>query len=367
MKATTSNRVWSITALLAFGVGVIVACPEHEEDRRAEVLSAIMQTQILPDLADAGAYAQALHASVGELCTTPDAEHLDAAQQAWWDLRAPWKRLLALDLGPIMMEGFESAIDFWPARTTSIEGGVAAGVTTQAELDALGVASKGMPAIEYLLWDPVAGDQAVLDRLSAEDGPARCAYAELLAADVALRISDLDALWRAPGGFAELVETAGSNDEFPELALAIDALVNGMIAGLHDIDDPKLGKPLGLASGTGPDPEIVESRFSDRSLADARDAFEGFSAAYMGREDEPGVSVLVAQRSAEIDAQVREAIVTAEQALAAIPEPLRTSLTDDQAAVVEAQEAVRQLRILMTSDVASLLGVTVSLSDNDGD
>jgi predicted lipoprotein len=347
--------------LAIVAIVMLVACTEQEPDRRGEVLTGVVEGQLLVDLGDAHERGELLHTSVAELCSSPDAAHLDAAQDAWMQLRAPWKRLLAVAVGPIVDDGFETAIDFWPARTTSIEGGIATGITTQAELDALGVASKGMPAIEYLLWDPLGGDAAVLAAL-----PARCAYIELLAADVALRLGELEQLWI--DRFAAEFEGTAPSDMYPTLATAIDALVNAMIAGLHDIDDMKLGKPLGLTSGTGPDPELVESRFSDRSLTDARDALAGFELAYLGADAEhPGLTVLVTQKSPAIDNEVRAAIETAKQALAAIPEPLRESLSSDGDAVADAQEAVKQLRILMTADVASVLGVTVSLSDNDGD
>jgi predicted lipoprotein len=355
------NRRFSLMPVVA-----LLACTEQEPDHRGEVLVGIVEGQLLPDLGDARQRGETLHTSVTALCSSPDAAGLDAAQEAWMQLRGPWKRLLALPIGPIVDDGFDAAIDFWPARPTSVEGGVALGITTQAELDALGVASNGMPAIEYLLWDPVGGDATVLAALTSPEGPARCTYAALLAGDIALRLTELEQRWT--GGFAAELEGTAASDMYPELATAIDAIVNAMIAGLHDLDDMELGKPLGLASGTGPDPELVESRFSDRSLADARDALAGFETAYLGADAEQvGLTLLVAQKSAAIDTEVREAIDAAKQALAAVPEPLRESVSTDPDAVAAAQAAVKQLRVLMTADVASLLGVTVSLSDNDGD
>lgn len=353
----------STIAIVAFAV--TLACPARVDDRRAELIEVVVEAQLLPDLRQASERGEALHARVGELCASPGVAPLDAVQDAWSQLRAPWKRLLALPLGPIVDEGFDTAIDFWPARPSSVEGGLSAGVTTQAELDMLGVASKGMPAIEYLVWDPIGGDEAVLAALTGPEGPARCAYVELLAADVSLRLAELEGLWT--DHYATELRDAGETQQFPELELAIDALVNAMIAGLHDIDHMKLGKPLGLGT-TGPNPEIVESRFSGRSLADARDGLAGFKAAYLGLEPQHvGLTILVAQRSPAVDTEVREAIDAAQQALADVPEPLATALSDDPAAVEQAQLAIKQLRITMTADVASVLGVTVSLSDNDGD
>jgi predicted lipoprotein len=187
----------------------------------------------------------------------------------------------------------------------------------------------------------------------------------LLASDVALRLTELEALW--VDGYAEQLDGTVSSSAYPELAVAIDALVNAMIAGLHDIDDHKLGDPLAAGSTTGPAPDLVESRFSDRSLVDARDGLVGFSQVYLGDDERVGLTILVSQASPEIDTNVRAAIEQAEQALAAVPEPLRESVSADADSVTAAVDAVVQLRMLMSVDVAGLLGVTVSLSDNDGD
>ncbi len=360
--------VVGLAGLAALAVFVASGCPESEVDHRAEVLANVGQA-VLVDLGQAHADAQALREAVAGFCAAPDGAGLDASQAAWMQLRGPWKRVRALSFGPLVEQGFDTAIDFWPARTSSIEGGLAAGVANQAELDALGVASKGMPAIEYFLFDPIGGDAAVLGLFQAAEGPARCAHVELLATDVELRLSELDAAWRDAGGFAEQLASAGDNETFPTLALAIDQLLNAMIAGLHDIEDPELAKPLGLAVGAA-QPELLESRFSDRSLLDARAALDGFAQAYLGSpgsESAQGLTLVIAAESPEIDGRVRDALAAAEQALAAVPEPLRTSIVDAPDEVAAAEQAVHELRTIMTAEVAALLGVTVSLSDNDGD
>ncbi|PRQ06790.1 imelysin family protein [Enhygromyxa salina] len=366
-RSRSKSVLVGVVALVGLSFGALVACPANQEpDRRAELLASLVEAQFIPTLGEASERGEALHTAATALCSSPDAAHLDAAQDAWWQLRAPWKRALAIPLGPIIDDGFDMAIDFWPLRPSSVEGGVAAGVSSQAELDALGVASKGMPAVEYLLWDPLAGDEAVLAALTGADGPARCAYLELLTADVALRLAELDDAWR--DDYATQLVGAGTSETYPDLALAIDAIVNAMIAGLHDLDDMKLAKPLGLTSASGADPELVESRISDRSLTDARDALAGFEAAYLGTDDGGlGLTILVEQRNPDVDAKIRAELEAAKLALAAVPEPLRLAISSDAAAVEQAQVAIKQVRISMTADVASLLGVTVSLSDNDGD
>lgn len=369
-----NNRLRTLGVLLPAcglaGLGLaLLACPQTEPDHRGELAQASGRALILPELERARERAAELDEAAAALCQEPTADTLDAAQGAWWALREPWKRLMAVPIGPIVDSGYASALDFWPARPANVEGGIEAGVTSQAGLDALGVASKGLPAVEYLLWDPVGGDAAILAALAAADtGPARCSYLRVLVDDVELQ---LEALAGETEGFVDELADAGTSERYPTLALATDELLNAAIAGLHDVNDAELDKPLGLEVGAAVQPELFESRFSDRSKADVRDALEGFRRFYLGADagvdESPGFTILVEQASPEIDARVRDRLDAAITAVEALPEPLRTAMDVDPEACQAASDAVRELRAALTADVAALLGVTISLTDNDGD
>lgn len=369
-----TRRTLILALTPGFGLGLAAAallvqqgCAEPEPDLRPAMLADLGPSALLPPLAQARERAAALSAATQQLCEAPDPSTLDAAQAAWWALREPWRQFRALPIGPLVDEGFDSAVDFWPARPSSIEGGVTGGSSTVEEVGALGVASKGLPAIEYLLWDPEGGDEAVLAALTAEEpsGAQRCAYLHAVVGDVGVQLEALEAQTQS---FADTLATAGSNARYPTVSLAVDELLNAAIAGLHDLSERSMGKPLGLSTAE-PDLEQLESRFSDRSRADILDALAGFSAFYLGGADRDGegFTVIVAASSAEIDAAVRADLDAALAAAEALPDPLRTGLDTDPAAVNAAWEAIRALRLTLAADVAGLLGVTVSLSDNDGD
>ena len=352
--------------VLALAVAAVAitptACSQTREDQRPEVRETITEAVMLPAAQAAEQRAADLRETTASLCGDPSAASLDAAQDAWWQLRGPWRRLRAIPYGPLVDDGFDSLIDFWPARPNSVEGGIeattGAGEADIADVEALGVASKGLPAIEYLLWDPEGGDAAILASLTGDQGPVRCAYLELLTLDLELRLAELvaamDVRFAAPG----------------ELAMDIDALLNAAIDGLHDLSERSLSKPFGIVSGA-PQPEQIESRFSDRSAADIRDAVDGIAGFYLGSEagygEGPGFSALVAPGSEAIDARVREQLERAITAAADLPEQLRGHEGADGERVEAAWREIRELRLVLAADVAGLLGVTVSLSDNDGD
>ena len=344
-----------------------LACSaESQIDHRPELVGAAAELVLRPLTAELETRAASLREASAQLCAAPeDPARLDAVQLAWWELRGPWRQLRALPLGPIVDEGYDTAIDFWPGRPASVEGGIEAGITSQAELDVLGVASKGMVAIEYLLWDPEGGDALILAQLGdAASGPGRCAYLELLAADLELRLS---LFADANEAFAVALEDAGSSLPFPTLSLATDALLNAAITGLHDLSERSLAKPFGLGSEITPSAELLASTFSDRSRADILDALAAFERFYLGADGGRGFTALVRPASPEIDARVRDQLERTLAAAEALPDPLRALIEGELAPAETLWEELRILRQLLAADVAGLLGVSVALSDNDGD
>jgi hypothetical protein len=64
---------------------------------------------------------------------------------------------------------------------------------------------------------------------------------------------------------------------------------------------------------------------------------------------------------------VTTAISDAQAALAAVPPPLDTAITASPDTVLAAYEATYALQRSIATELASVLGVTVTFTDNDGD
>lgn len=82
-----------------------------------------------------------------------------------------------------------------------------------------------------------------------------------------------------------------------------------------------------------------------------------------------GISAIVRERSPETADRLEAAAAAASAAVAGIPESVAGVWVDDatreQAAV--AAEEVAALKVILVTEVASQLGVTITLSDGDGD
>lgn len=309
--------------------------------------------------------AAALASASAALCAAPSEGTLSSAREAWWSAREPWKRAELILFGPVVEypDRFGPKIDDWPVNADAVEELVAGeGTLDQDAFDGMGSATRGLPVVEYLLWE--RGEQTV-DALSSD--PRRCEVLAGAAADVSANAARLEEAWRTDWQARLSSPEAKADDDYDTVQDVLDEWVNRMGFTVENIRSTKLGGPLGDSSGGEPQPDAIESRYSGRSLTDARDALAGVRDAWTGDVggDNPGIVDLVDDASfvTSTDTLFDEA----EGRLAEVPETLEETVTLQPEIAARAQEALQALQVAIQVDLAQALGVTVAFNDNDGD
>lgn len=334
---------------LSLGTALIAACGGEDTARR-DTLAHLADEVMLPAEQTLAESAAELSTAVKALCSSQDPA---AARTAWRSLRDSWNTTGGFTLGPVVTQMQAPALDFWPVRTDTIEAAITdAPATIDATyVDSLGTSAKGMPALEYLLFaspGPITGP--------------RCEYMVALAGDIEQRTAAIADAWT--DDFAAALRTAGHGSAvFPSEKAGVDAVVNACIEGLYRVVKTKLDRPLGNITGSDPDGTLVESQFSGTGLDDIRADLDSFESIYTG----DGLASLVSPQNPDLDQRIVAQLASARAALARVPPPLQDSVVDHRDAVQTLRDEVDALRRLIKLDVASLLGVTLSLSDNDGD
>lgn len=79
------------------------------------------------------------------------------ARTAWREALVAWDRLSAVAVGPLVERRSARRIDFQPSRPEAIEKAVAAQAEGTLDMELVGSAARGFPALEWLLWTPPAG------------------------------------------------------------------------------------------------------------------------------------------------------------------------------------------------------------------
>ena len=315
-------------------------------DPRPEVVAALATDEAHRYDAFASA-AEELERASRVLCAAPDEASLAAVRDAWWEARAPWRRATVVGFGPVteLPERLGPKLDTWPVDEDAVETLVASDAPASAEdVRAMGVWTRGLPVVEWRAW---AGDPVV--------DPRRCEVLVGETGAVRADAADLAAAWR--DGFVERVPFEDPQD-------GVDAWVNRMAFTVADLRGLRLGRPVGDEDGGTPHPELVESRASGRSLADARDVLEGVRETWAGASG-PGIRVLVGDPV--LAERVDTLLAGCAERLAIVPEPLERTVSQEPELVARAQEALATLQSTLQTDVAAQLAVTLTFSDDDGD
>ncbi len=74
------------------------------------------------------------------------------SRQAWREALVAWSRLSTVAVGPLVERRSARRIDFQPTRPELIEQAVAATAEGKLDMDLVGSAARGFPALEWLLW-----------------------------------------------------------------------------------------------------------------------------------------------------------------------------------------------------------------------
>jgi predicted lipoprotein len=350
--------------------GLLGSCGDAEptEDLRRALLRSWGEDTLLPRYGAARAGAGVLGERVEALCASPDAEKLAAAQEAWGEARRPWKEAQLFSFGPYSMEPlrFGPKIDFQPAREESVASVLeGSGGLDGASVSQLGAAARGMAALEVLLWRFEGTPEEVF-----VPGSRRCAYLQGATEDLGVQLGALRAAWEpAQGGYLNAL-TDPQPDGYGDLQMALGEVVNRMGYLLENLRLDRLGRPLGREFGGSPQPEIVESRFSHRSIEDLRDNLRGLEVVWFG-PGEPagamGLSHYIRRRSAGFDARFRAQLDGLYAALDAIDGPLEEAIFSDADDVQALIDLLVEAQRFVQVDVIGALGLAVGFNDNDGD
>lgn len=96
-------------------------------------------------------------------------------RQAWRDTLTAWDRLGTVAIGPLVERRTARRLDFQPARTELIEQAIGASAQNQLDMDQVGSAARGLPALEWLLWSSPYQPVARQSRRSRPTASARAA------------------------------------------------------------------------------------------------------------------------------------------------------------------------------------------------
>jgi predicted lipoprotein len=364
-----------IALLIVVSTVLFAACrkkddpdPEPEEtvfDKQGMLVN-IADNLIIPSFTELRVAFDSLHKNLQDFTNSGSITSLQRTRTHFQDAWFKYQRVSIHGFGPGDDAGVRVNFNVFPADTTKIQKNITAGVYDLSS--AANIATKGFPALEYLLYGKGRSDQGISDAFV--NSAARRKYAQ----DLSKEMSDLTATmlntWNA-GYRNTFVSSLGS-----DVGSSIGFLINQLNFELDYLKNSKLATPLGLRSGGAPLPEMCEAYYSGFSVKYAVETLNAIENLYRGRSfvgiDKLGfddyITHLDAQHvngslAAAIDAQ----FAIAKAKLNAIPDPLSSQVITNKAVVEDAYRELVKLLALLKSDLPSVLGVMITYQDGDGD
>ena len=272
----------------------------------------------------------------------------EAVKPAYHTAYDAWIGISHIQFGPVEDQALALAMAFWPDpkdRTAKALARLTAdadpAVNDPAAFAQVSAAAQGLTALERVLF---------------EDQPNTayaCALTQAIATSLATHAAQLDDLWP---DFAALMSTAGTdgNTRFQDPVEAQRALYTALSTGLEFLEDQRLGRPLGTFDK--PRPQRAEARRSNRSLRHVTIQLLALRelANALAENDLPITN-------STFDAALEKANALDDPAFAGVADPVK------RFRVEALQQAVRDIRTAVASEVGTPLGVSNGFNSLDGD
>lgn len=306
-----------------------------------------------------------LEESVAVFTNLPNQEHLNAARKTWLSVLKTWKQLELYNVGAVEDSYIHFEINRWPSDIDRIETLIHSDESIDVNLIAsVGSSSKGISAIEYLLFSSKNDQEVIGSFLEPSYGLQRLSFLKALVENLAIKAKTIQTIWQADQeSFIGALENGISGSQ--------SSITNAMITLTEEIIISKLGVPLGEKSGGQVDVQKLEAFRSESSLIIIQEHLKALHACYTGGFIDDSIKwgyddYLKMIGKEDLNLKILEAFETCHDKVGAI-NTLSESLIQYPDKVVILQNAFSELLVLLKVDMANAIGTTVTINDNDGD
>jgi predicted lipoprotein len=343
---------------LAFSGGCSGGSSGSGMTKQEQVLEVLTNTVIIPDLNTFSERSASLNAAVATFVSNPSESTLTTAQDNWKITQESWQKTEAFQFGPVKDQRLLNKINFWPKRPDSIDEVIDGGdELTLSYLTDLGAAKKGLPVLEYLLFDHVNGNSSVITTFQSSDR--RSLYTNLVVQELAQNATTLQQSWRTDG-----IDYGSS---FISSSDGLNMIVNQMVFLLENTKNSKLGKPMGKSSGGSVRPEEVESQQSEQSLTHIKYNIQGLNTLFNGGNGNGIDDYIDFRGHTSIRESINSQIQTVLTRIGSIDTPLWEAVTTDSSTLETLYTELTELLRLVKVDMATAINETIHFNDSDGD
>ncbi|MDX2127540.1 MAG: imelysin family protein [Chloroherpetonaceae bacterium] len=322
---------------------------------------------ILPAYQDLDRLTQNLDTTTSSFLNSPTSESLVSAQTAWINAYDAWQYAQHFEFGPAETSSgtLLQNIGTYPINTTQTEAYISSG---DSSLNNFNRDTRGFLAIEYLLFGK-PGNTELVNSFTGSAGANRRAYLRSIVRDLRNRISSTRTQWENTYRNEFIINTG------TDVASSTTKLFNSFVASYENLKNFKFGVPLGKRAGqVSTEPSRVEAYYSGRSTDFAKSHFTSVVQLWEGTtlSGDAGIGFeeylsTVTGGEALISSTKAQLEITRTAINALGTSPLQTQISSNFNSVNTVHTELQRMTRYFKSDMASLLGLTITFSSNDGD
>jgi predicted lipoprotein len=370
MNRAFSQRFLSPVAVLVCVVFAAQQSPAQAAAKtfsREAMLRDIASGVIAPGYENLAVHCRELTNAVGQFIQATNAASLDTARKAWLAAAEAASRMRCFQAGPIADRDAAPTFYYWAALGNSIEGTLAdvSRAIDQSLVEEAGATTKGLYALEYLLFDRKGGQATepaesarALDLLCAS--PRRREYLLAVARDVEIKAGQVAKDWTASGAQSATAKFVSGGQA------SVNLLMNQLCQSIENTGEKHLSFALVLPQPISRQLFRIERSRSGGSLQGVLGTLEGMQKFYRGGGG-LGLDDAVRNLNPTLAQRTREQLDAAIAATRAIGAPIEQAAVNNRAAIQNAYDKTHALEILFKVDLASALGVTITFTSGDGD
>lgn len=377
-RSGARHRLRAVAALLIVPLALLVAScdsgpgdDDGDDFDRAAMLDRFAGDIILPSYDALQAAVDGLNTAAEAFAAEPTAATLAATRAELKSARLAWQDANLFQFGPAESNTLRAALNTYPADEQQIESNISSGDYTLGTVENRDAA--GFPALGYLLYGIGDSDETILAAYTdAGDAANRTTY---LLGNVAYVKEAVDATveaWSSDGG--DYVGTFLSSDRAgTDVGSSLGMLINAYVMHYERfIRDGKIGIPAGVRSAGVPRPTSTEAYYGGYSAELATANVRAAQRLFLGNGPDGSAGVGLDDNLRAIDAgaladEIDAAFDEAVAALQSLEDPLSEQIETNNDPVLAAFTQLQDVVILLKADMTSVLGISITYQDNDGD
>ena len=343
--------------------------PDHGPVSKEVLLRQTVENVIRPAYIGLQSACREFEQAAAELSATPSSAALKKAQDTWVAAMVAARRVQAYKVGPLTDRECVSTFYYWQILPVRVEALLASPrALDDSCLDELGATTKGLFALEYLLFErasvsPAEGANATAREpgiLSGTNTARRCQFVSALARDLGNKAGKLAGDWSDTGEQGASLKFANGGQE------SVNLLVNQISMDLENIAEEHVNLVLQLPNPIARQIHRIECARSGTSLRALEARLVGLHELYHGGAG-LGIDDYLRGLNSALETRVEQQFQRAISRLQALGAPLEQAATTNRGSLEAAYQAIRDLELLFKVDLASALGVTITFNSNDGD